>query len=758
MKSILFLIFLFLITVFSCTENNDDPVYLNPDEPIENRVEDLLSRMTIEEKIGQMSQLDITVINTTGEQKDVVLDEEKARDFVRNHHVGSFINGDAAPADTWFEYMDKLTRIAMEESRLGIPIIYGIDHMHGASYLGGTTIFPHSLNMAATFNREHTYNMGWVTAYESADLAHHWIFMPVLDLGVEQAWSRLYETFGEDPYMASEMAVEFVRGLQENEDIYPYKVAATAKHFVAYSDPGTGWDRAPISMGMQELHEIHRPAFEAAIDAGLKAIMASGGDLNGVPVLASQEILTGLLRDDLGFDGVVLTDWDDIGKLHLMHNLTPDYKEAAYRAVKAGVDVSMNPLDLNFNEAVLELYNEGRISEERINESVRRVLTLKFELGLFENPYPRNDRFDRIGHDNNRQKALEAAQESIVLLKNENGTLPLENPSRIILAGPTADNKRNLGGGWTLQWQGASEEMYPDYMHTVYTALNQEFPDTHIDLIRELPNQSTPEFTERLNRADAIIYVGGEEPYAEFLGNIKDMKLPQDQRDEIALLATSNTPLTLILVQGRPRIITDVYRGLDAFMHAGLPGFEGAEAIANVLSGKISPSGKLPVSYPQYTGHYLNYNHRSSELGFYNPDPETHIDNNTGNTNLYAFGDGLSYTTFEYSNLTLSADEVRMGESITASVTLENTGDMEAKETVLWFLRNHYGSITRPIRELKYFEKVHLKPGESATLTFEIKPEKSLWYPDRNGEKVFESGEFTLMVDEHSESFYLSVQ
>ena len=757
MKFILVVILLIVTSIFSTSHQavNDTPVYLNPDEPIENRVNDLLERMTIEEKIGQMSQLDITVINTTGEQKDIVLDEEKARYFVKNHHVGSFINGDAAPADQWFEYMDKLTRAALEESRLGIPIIYGIDHMHGASYLGGSTIFPHSLNMGATFNRKHSYNMGWVTAYESADLAHHWIFMPVLDLGVEQSWPRLYETFGEDPYMASEMGVEFIKGLQGNQDIYPYKVAGTAKHFVAYSDPGTGWDRAPISMSEQEMHEIHRPPFQAAIESGVKTIMASGGDLNGVPVLASHEILTGLLRNELGFEGIVLTDWDDIGKLHNFHNLTPNYKEAAYKAVKAGIDVSMNPLNLNFNEAVLELYNEGRISEERIDQSVRRVLTLKFELGLFENPFPRNDRLDRVGSEKNRQKALAAAQESIVLLKNENNTLPLINPSHIILAGPTADNKRNLSGGWTLAWQGAAEENYPEDMHTVYTALLQEFPDASIDLIRELPEEFNTELEEHLNSADAIIYVGGEEPYTEFLGNIKEMNLPRKQQDEIAILAKSDSPLTLILVQGRPRIITDLFHNLDAFIHAGLPGFEGAEAIANLLSGKVSPSGKLPFSYPQYTGHYLNYNHKKSDVNFFNPNAPDHIDHGSGNTNLYGFGYGLSYTTFKYSDLTLSADQIRVGESITAQVTVTNTGDVEAMEPVLWFLRNRYGSTTRPVSELKYFEKINLKPGESTMLSFEIIPEESLWYPDRNGKKLFESGEFILMVDDHSLPFHL---
>lgn len=749
---------LLLITTFALLSTNDHTntfPYQDPDTPIQERVEDLLQRMTIEEKIGQMTQLNITVINTTGEQRDVELDEEKARDFIVNHHVGSFLNGEAVPAKQWYEYMSKLTRIAVEESRLGIPIIYGIDHIHGASYLGGSTIFPQGINLGATFNTEHSYNMGWVTALESADLGHHWNFAPVLDLGVNQMWPRFWETYGEDPYMASEMGVAYIEGYQGNEEIYPYKVAATAKHFLAYSDPASGWDRTPVQIGMQHLHEIHRPPFQAAVDAGVKTIMANSGEVNGIPVHASHEFLTELLRDEMGFEGVVVTDWDDIGKLVDFHYTASDYKEATYEAVKAGIDVNMTPLHLGFNEALLELYNEDRISEERIDESVRRILTLKFELGLFENPFPRDDRFDRIGSDENKAKARAAADESIVLLTNENNTLPLRDPSHITLMGMSANSKRNLSGGWTLAWQGGEEEQYPEDMHTVYTALQNEFPNAEIELIEEIPaNEDNSDFINSLNQSDMLIYVGGEEPYTEFIGNITDLTLPQGQLDDIRLIAQSDTPLTLILVQGRPRIITNIYQDLDAFIHAGLPGFEGAEAIAGVVSGSVNPSGKLPFSYPQHTGHFLNYNHKSSDVYFFNPDEANHIAQVEANTSLFQFGDGLSYTTFAYSDLKLSNENVKMGEKITASVTVTNTGDIEGMESVLWFLTNHIGSISRPVKELKHFEKVTLQPGESKTLEFEIDPNKSLWYPDRKGQKVLEDGEFTIAIDELSATFH----
>lgn len=752
------LILTIILLSFDCDTimaQNERPLYKDATASINDRVEDLLKRMTIEEKIGQMSQIDISVINTTGNQAIVTLDEEKARDYVLNHKVGSFINGEAVPAQDWYDFIYPLARIASQESRLGIPIIYGIDHVHGGSYMQGTTIFPQAINLAATFDTKHSYNMGWVTALETADVGHHWNFGPTLDLGVNQIWPRLYETFGEDPVLASQMGVAYIDGYQGNEEIYPYKVAANAKHFIAYSDPVSGWDKTPVQVGMQQLRELHLPAFRAAIDAGVRTIMANSSEVNGTPTHASYELLTELLRNELGFEGVILTDWDEVGKLMGFHKTAPDYKESTYRAVKAGIDVSMTPLHLNFNHSLLELYNEGRISEERIDESVRRVLKLKFELGLFENPLPRNDRFDRIGSAENKEMALNAARESIVLLKNENGVLPLQNPIHIIVAGPSATNKRNLAGGWTLSWQGGRDEQFPAEMHTVYTALKAEFPNATVELLEEFPSILDERFLAKLDAADALIYVGGEEPYSEFLGNITDLALPQTQRDEIKLLTQSSTPTILVLVQGRPRIITDVYSDINSLVHAGLPGFEGAQAIANVLSGAVNPSGKLPFSYPKYSGHYLNYNHKPSDLYFYHPDNQNTRNNSTVNTMLYQFGDGISYTSFAYSDLEISATDIQKEGIITAKVTVTNTGEITGSESVLWYLTNLIGMVSRPVKELKHFEKVSLGPGESITVSFEIRPEVALWYPDAAGNQIFEEGEFIVRAGDLSVSFFL---
>ncbi|PWN06227.1 glycoside hydrolase family 3 N-terminal domain-containing protein [Rhodohalobacter mucosus] len=735
-------------------------LYKNPDAPIDERVEDLLQRMTLYEKIGQMTQLDITLINKTGNQRNVELVEEKAVELIRDHHIGSFLNGEAVAPDQWYEFMNRLTRIAVKESRLEIPIIYGIDHMHGASYLSGSTIFPHNINLGATFDESHSFETARITAIESADLGHHWTFAPVLDLGLNPYWPRFWETYGEDPHLASVMGAAYVRGYQNNEDIAPYRTAATSKHFLAYSNPASGWDRSPVQVSMQMIHEMHRPSFQAAINAGLKTVMLNSGEINGVPVHASKEIVTGLLREKMGFDGVVVTDWDDIGKLVDFHKVAEDYQEATYMAIEAGIDMNMTPTTLEFNKALLSLVKDGRISKKRINESVRRILKLKFDLGLFEHPYPRNDRMNRIGMESHRQKALRAAEESLVVLKNDGNVLPLKNPDNILLFGPCAKSKRNLAGGWTIGWQGGSEDQYPEGMNTLCDALQKKYPNASIHYADSIPVDGTPTeqktFLESTSSADLLIYAAGEEPYTEFVGNVTDLRLPGRQLDEIALLNRSASPTVLIMIAGRPRIITDIIKETDAFIFAGLPGFEGADAIANLLSGTTVPSGKLPFSYPQHTGHFVNYHHKPSAVYFFNRDQaNVIIQDSNATTSLFEFGDGLSYTTFEYDNLVLSATEITAGKVLTASVTITNTGDVTGKESVLWFISDLAGRITRPVKILKHFEKVELAPGEKATLTFEIQPEKILSYPDSKGIPILEPGRFTVNAGPLTETFIL---
>lgn len=747
-----FFLSLFFMIPTSTVAQSTGTLYKDSKAPIEDRVEDLISKMTLEEKIGQMSQLNITLINTTGKQRDVELDEKKARKYILKHHVGSFLNGEAVPALDWFEYFDKLQRIAVEETRLGIPIIYGIDHMHGASYLAGATIFPHNLNVAATFDPDHARQTGRITAIESADLGHRWNFAPVLDLGRNPSWPRLYETYGESPYVASQMGAAYVDGLINNEEIAPFKIAATGKHFLGYSDPKSGWDRTPVDLSDQTIHEFHLPAFKSAMEAGLQTIMLNSGEVNGIPVHASKKLLTGLLRNELHFEGVILTDWDDIGKLVDYHHVAHNYTEATEMAINAGVDMSMTPTSLKFNESLLKLVKEEKISEERINQSVRRILILKFELGLFEHPYPRKDRLNRIGSPEHVEKAKRAAEESVVLLKNENSLLPISpETKRILLVGPSADKKAELSGGWTIGWQGASEDRYPEDMPTIYRALQSEFSDTEVTLLPA--NARLSEIKETANDHDLIIVAFGEEPYTEFIGNITSLEIPEDQRSLIKAATATGKPVIGVFVGGRPRIVSDVIDDMQAYLWAGLPGFEGAEAIANILSGDVNPSGKLPLSYPTYVGHFVPYNHKASDVYVYNSEEANFIAQEEHNVWEWPFGYGLSYTNFEYSDIELTSTKLSEKEEITARVTVTNTGEVAGKETIIWYIKDHVGSITRPVREVKHFEKVLLQPGESKTLEFTIRPDIHLAFPDFEGNYLLENGKFSVKVEDKSKTF-----
>lgn len=747
----LFLGLIFMIPTSTIAQSTS-ALYKDASASTEDRVQDLIAKMTLEEKIGQMTQLNITLINNTGKQRNVQLNEDKALRYIKDHHIGSFLNGEAVPATEWIEYIDQLQRIAVEESRLGIPIIYGIDHMHGASYLAGSTIFPHNLNLAATFNAKYSRQSGKITAIESADLGHHWNFAPVLDLGRNPSWPRLYETFGESPYVASQMGAAYVDGLINNEEIKPYKLAATGKHFIGYSDPKSGWDRTPVDLSDQALYEFHLPAFKAAMEAGLQTIMVNSGGVNGVPVHASKKLLNDLLREKLHFDGVILTDWDDIGKLVDYHHVAKDYTEATKMSVQAGIDMSMTPTSLDFNESLLKLVKNGEITEERIDESVKRILTLKFELGLFEHPYPRKDRIEKIGSEPHKAIARSAAEESIVLLKNDDALLPLSKETkRILLIGPSANKKAELGGGWTIGWQGATEDRYPSDMHTVYSALKAEFPSSDITLL----SKDTPDevIHKEAKDHDVTIIAFGEEPYTEFIGNITSLEIPKEQKSLIKAATATTTPAIGVFIGGRPRIVSDVIDDLQAFLWAGLPGFEGADAIANIITGDVNPSGKLPISYPTYVGHFVPYNHKASDVYVFNSEEENFIAQDEHNVWEWPFGHGLSYTSFKYSDIELSDSELSDDDQVTATVTVTNSGKVAGKESVIWYIKDHVGSITRPVREVKHFEKVSLDPGESKTLTFTIRPELHLSFPDFEGNNLLESGTFSVIVEEKSKTF-----
>lgn len=720
----------------------------NPE--IEKKIRELLGKMTLEEKIGQMTQINNSEIVTNSNwgagadlKIEIKVDTAKLGKMLRKYHVGSFLNGIAVSPQIWYQFYKDLQEKNMQISRLKIPIIYGVDHMHGPNYVEGATVFPHAINTAATYNNQFPADMARITAIETADIGHQWLFAPVFDLARTPLWGRYYETLGESPYVVATMGSTFVRTVQEETGIAPYKIGATAKHFLAYSDPKYGWDRGPADISEQALYEFHVPPFRAAIDAGVKSVMINSGELNGEPVHGSYRILTGLLRDELGFKGVVVTDWEDIIRLWRNHRVAENEKEATYKAINAGIDMAMTPYTTAFCEHLKALVTDGRVGVDRIDLSVSRILRMKFELGLFDNPYPRNDRFSKVGSPEHRAKALDAARESIVLMKNEN-TLPLATAKKILVAGPVANLKRPLGGGWTLRWIPAEEDIYPKNMLTPYTALQKEFTAKNVTLAANVN-----EIKSKAAAADAIVVAVGEMPYAEGYGSILDINLPQDQVDLVKAAQATGKPVILVMISGRPRVITGIYKDCKAVLFAGLPGFEGAQALAEIISGKVNPSAKLSFNFPYAANRLIPHNHKMSEVLLAHE-----IENPTS---LMPFGTGLSYTTFQYSNLTLS-DSILTTDAaeLTASVTVKNTGTREGKEAVLWFLQDEVASISRPVRDLKYYSKELIKPGESKTFTFTVNASQHLGFPNAQGEQLLEDGYFTLMVGNLKTRFKLN--
>ena len=719
------------------------------------RVQQLLAQMTLEEKIGQMTQLNISAINHTGTNGDVSLDSAKAAALVRDFHIGSFLNGEAVPAVQWLRYSAALQRIALRESRLHIPMIYGIDHMHGASYVSGTAIFPHNINLGASFNPALARQAARATVLESADLGHHWIFAPVLDLGLNTYWPRFYETFGEDPLVAATLGTAFTVELQTNTEIAPYKVAACGKHFLGYSDPRNGWDRTNALIPDQRLQEFFRPSFQAAIDSGLKSIMINSGEINGEPVHASKAILTDLLRRQMGFKGVAVTDWEDINRLVRVQKVAANEKEATWMAIDAGVDMAMTPYTTSFCRIVKELVQEGRLTPARIDLSAGRVLQLKDEIGLFENPMPRADRLSRIGDPALRAQAVGAAREGVVLLKNERNALPLASSrvKRLLVVGPSADSRANLCGGWTLAWQGRAEEAYPKDVPTLLEALRREYPQAKIETLpyRDATGKMLlANISAAAKQADAVVLALGERPYTEGLGNTSDLTLPADQQQLARAAQASGKPTVLIVVGGRPNIIRGVAEGSSAIIWAGLPGYGGGTALAEIISGKTNPSGKLPFTYPQFAGHITNYHHDNNENSLDLSDFGAGFEQRTAkykSAMLTEFGEGLSYTTYAYSGLVLS-DSVLTGPAATlrATVRVANTGTRAGKEAVLWFLTDEIGRVARPVRLLKHFEKQDFAAGQSQQLTFDIDPLRDLSYPNSQGRPQLETGWYTLRV------------
>jgi beta-glucosidase len=720
-------------------------------EGYEARIADLINKMTLEEKVGQMTQLDLSMVAQKRERGswETHTDPEKLRNVLLKYHVGSILNtnGMANSIESWNQIITDIQDVATKETRLKIPVIYGVDAIHGATYTKDATLFPQSIAMAATFNPELVYKSASVTALETRASGIPWNFNPVLDIGRNPLWSRLWETFGEDPYLASVMAHNYVKGIEgDNNEAVGEKMASCLKHYLGYGYPLNGRDRTPAWIPERILRDVFLPPFKAGIDAGALTVMANSSEINGIPVHSDYFLLTELLKGELGFKGFVVSDWEDIIRLHERDHVAETPEDAVRIAVMAGVDMSMVPYGFSFTEILLQLVKEGKVPVKRIDEAVARILYVKFRTGLFENPYPDKKLLKKFATEESGKLNLSAAQEAITLLKNDKNFLPLAKNKKVLVTGPTANLLSVLNGGWTITWQGRGENLYPAKKNTVLEAIEQKIGKENVAFSQGVEFEEEADIqqtVEKAQGADAVILCLGENTYCEMEGTITNLTLPSVQLKLARELLKTGKPVILVLIEGRPRVIKEIADSLDTIIMAYLPGMEGGQAVADIIYGDANPSGKLPFTYPRSTNGFVTYDRKFME----NLDDKTYEEQ-------FAFGHGLSYTTFEYSDLKLSSDEIKIDGSIDISVKVKNSGKLEGKEAVLLYGTDLYGSVSRPVKQLKRFKKINLKPGEEKEIQFTLTPE-DFAFTGRNNKKVIETGTFNISVSKLSSEFKL---
>ena len=717
------------------------------DKQMEKKIDKLLAKMTLQEKVGQMTQVTLEVVaGQTSEDGWLKLDAKKLHDAIVNHQVGSILNcgGQARTVDNWCEIITQMQDMATKQTRLGIPIIYGIDAIHGANYTLGATIFPQHIAMAATGNVDLVRAESEITALEIRASGMPWNFSPVLGLGRNPMWPRQWETFGEDAYIASVMAAAYVEGQQGSDISQPTKVAACMKHYFGYSVPLTGKDRTPAYIPERQLRQYFLKPFAAAAKAGVATVMVNSSEINGIPVHSDKFLLVDVLRGELGFDGFVVSDWADIDNLYKREMVAKDQREAVKMAVMAGIDMSMVPYDYSFYDHLVDLVKTGEVPESRINEAVADILRVKFQLGLFDKPYPNKQLKEQFATDASRQVNLKAAREAITLLKNENNILPLSKDKKVLVTGPSANKLSLLNGGWTITWQGDNESLYPQEKSTILEAIQDKVGTGSVEYIEAVTfdkELDIPAVVSAASSADVIVACIGEPTYCETPGNIDDLTLSAPQIRLVQELAATGKPIVMVLVQGRPRVVRTIVDHAGAILTAYLPGMEGGQAIADVLFGDVNPSGKLPFTYPKYSGWHVCYDHKKSEDTAPNKfDPQ------------WPFGHGLSYTTFKYSALKLDKKQLSPDDKLAVAVNVTNTGSREGAEIVQLFLSDIVATITPPVKSLKRFTKVYLKPGEKQTVKFELGWD-DFAFIGRQNKPVVEPGEFKVSIGGLTESF-----
>ena len=737
------------------TASANVPVIKN-DAKIEAQVEQTLQKLTLEEKVGQMMELVTDLFGSNDKNGVFYIDEKKTDSILSRYKIGSILNAPntcAPTAKQWEKYLQQIQKISMK--RIGIPCVFGLDQNHGSTYTQGGTLFPQNINVAATFNREVARKSAEATAYETRAVSVPWTYSPTVDLGRDARWPRIWENFGEDCYLSAEMGKAMVLGFQGEDPnhIDQHHIATSMKHFMGYGVPWTGKDRTPAYISPADLREKHFAPFLAGIQAGALTVMVNSASVNGMPMHANKDILTGWLKEETGWDGVLITDWADINNLYTREMVAKDKKDALRIAINAGIDMVMEPYNADACGYLIELVKEGKVPMSRIDDACRRVLRMKYRLGLFENPTQKLKNYPKFGGEEFAKIALDGATESMVLLKNEAGILPLQQGKKILLTGPNANQMRCLDGGWSYTWQGHRTDEFAGKYNTIYEAFCNEYGKENVILNQGVTYNEKGKYWEEnepnieaavaaAKDADVIVACIGENSYTETPGNLTDLWLSENQRNLVKALAKTGKPIILVLNEGRPRLIADIEPLAQGVIDIFLPGNYGGDALAQLVAGKQNFSGKMPYTYPKEINSLANYDFKKSEeVGTM----EGAYDYNAKITQQWGFGQGLSYTTYEYSNLKVSQSQFRHGDVIKVSVDVKNTGKVAGKESVLLFSSDLIASMVPDGRRLRAFDKVELQPGETKTVTFSLKAD-DLAFVGYDGKWILEEGDFKLMI------------
>ena len=733
---------------------------IKSDPKIEAQVEQTLKKLTLEEKIGQMMELVTDLFGANDKNGVFYIDEHKTDSILSRYKIGSILNAPntcAPTAKQWEKYIAQIQKISMK--RIGIPCVFGLDQNHGSTYTQGGTLFPQNINVAATFNREIARRSAEATAYETRAVSVPWTYSPTVDLGRDARWPRIWENFGEDCYLSSEMGKAMVYGFQGEDpnNIDQYHIATSMKHFMGYGVPWTGKDRTPAYISPADLREKHFAPFLAGLQAGALTVMVNSASVNGMPMHANKDILTGWLKEQTGWDGVLVTDWADINNLYTREMIAKDKKDALRIAINAGIDMIMEPYSCDACGYLVELVKEGKIPMSRIDDACRRVLRMKYRLDLFKNPTQKLKNYPKFGGEEFAKLALEGATESMVLLKNEGNILPLQHGKKILLTGPNANQMRCLDGGWSYTWQGHRADEFAGKYNTIYEAFCNEYGKENVILNQGVTYNEKGKYWEEnepqiqgavaaAKDADVIVACIGENSYTETPGNLTDLWLSENQRNLVKALAQTGKPVILVLNEGRPRLIADIEPLAQGIIDILIPGNMGGDALVNLVSGKSNFSGKMPYTYPKEINSLANYDFKKSEeVGTM----EGAYDYNAKITQQWGFGYGLSYTSYKYSNLKVSQSDFRHGDIIKVSVDVKNTGKVAGKESVLLFSSDLIASMVPDGRRLRAFDKVELQPGETKTMIFELKAD-DLAFVGWNGKWRLEEGDFKLMIADQS--------